>query len=53
MRLETIDADEFLALVGIVTCPVCGEDIEIWSERAVASCEYCNYRVFKKERIIH
>lgn len=53
MKLEQIEETEFLALVGIVTCPRCGEDIEIWSERSQAACESCNYKLFKKEHIIH
>ena len=53
MKLETFGEAEFLVLVGVVTCPRCGEDVEIWNEYAEAACEYCDYRVFRKERIVH
>lgn len=53
MRLETFGEAEFLVLVGMVTCPRCGEDVEIWCERGEATCEFCGYGIFKKERLIH
>jgi len=53
VRLESINESVFLLTVGIVTCPRCGEDIEIWTETDEATCLYCNYKLFRKERTVH
>ncbi|GAB4406957.1 MAG: hypothetical protein OHK0032_02130 [Thermodesulfovibrionales bacterium] len=32
-----------------ITCPKCGEDIELWSDEEETQCIFCGYRVFKNE----
>jgi len=53
VRLESFSESEFLVVAGVVTCPRCGEDIEIWNEGSEAVCGYCNFRLFRKERLVH
>lgn len=36
-----------------ITCPDCGQEIELWSGEYVTICLYCGHRVFRKEMTIH
>ncbi len=35
----------------LITCPECGEDVELWSDEEETLCHFCGYRVFKNERV--
>lgn len=45
--IETIIVPEFL------TCPKCGEEVELWTDEDETLCPLCLYRLFRKECIIH
>lgn len=36
-----------------VTCPKCGEDVEIWTDEEETHCLLCGYHIFRKESIVH
>ncbi|MCX7793599.1 MAG: hypothetical protein N2257_04220 [Thermodesulfovibrionales bacterium] len=36
-----------------VTCPKCGEDVEIWTDEEETHCIFCGYHLFRKETIVH
>jgi DNA-directed RNA polymerase subunit RPC12/RpoP len=36
-----------------ITCPKCGEEIELWSDEEETACLFCGHRAFKKEMTLH
>lgn len=36
-----------------LTCPYCGEDIEIWTDEEETKCLFCGFHLFRKEAVIH
>ncbi len=36
-----------------ITCPKCGEDVELWTDEEETHCIFCGYRVFRSERIVN
>jgi DNA-directed RNA polymerase subunit RPC12/RpoP len=36
-----------------MTCPICGYEVEIWTDQDETGCYICGYRIFQKENIIH
>jgi hypothetical protein len=36
-----------------ITCPKCGEEIELWSDDEETICLFCRHKVFKRETTIH
>jgi DNA-directed RNA polymerase subunit RPC12/RpoP len=36
-----------------ITCPMCGFDIDLWTDENVTECELCGYRPFNHERMIN
>ena len=44
---------EVLPVPEFICCPLCGADIELWSDELLTRCLFCGHNVFKKERIIH
>jgi DNA-directed RNA polymerase subunit RPC12/RpoP len=37
-----------------ITCPVCGFEVDLWSEKDDETrCYICGFRFFQKERLIH
>ncbi len=37
----------------VTTCPRCGGEVGLWSEESETLCDFCQYRVFEKEKTIH
>ena len=37
----------------ITTCPQCGGEVDLWSEKNETTCIFCNHKVFEKEKTIH
>ncbi len=37
----------------VTTCPRCGGEVGLWSEASETLCDFCQYRVFEKERTVH
>ena len=46
-------AEKYLPVPEFITCPKCGEEIELWSDEEETACLFCCYRVFKNERIVN
>jgi len=36
-----------------LTCPKCGEDVELWTDEEETICLFCGYHLFRKEAILH
>jgi DNA-directed RNA polymerase subunit RPC12/RpoP len=36
-----------------ITCPKCGNEVELWTDSDLTICFLCGYRIFEKENIIH
>ena len=36
-----------------VTCPKCGEEIELWSDEEETVCVFCGHKVIKMETRVH
>ncbi|NTU42969.1 MAG: hypothetical protein HGA78_07940 [Nitrospirales bacterium] len=37
-----------------MTCPVCGFEVDLWSDSADATrCHICGFRFFQKEMLVH
>ncbi|MGD0887000.1 MAG: hypothetical protein ABSA46_19330 [Thermodesulfovibrionales bacterium] len=36
-----------------ITCPKCGEEIELWSDEEETVCLFCGHKIFKRETTIH
>lgn len=36
-----------------ITCPKCGNEVEIWTDEEETACRFCSFRIFKKELTIH
>lgn len=34
-----------------ITCPKCGEDVELWTDEEDTQCIFCGYRVFRSQKI--
>jgi rRNA maturation endonuclease Nob1 len=41
------------ALPDFITCPKCGDEIEIWTDEDETACASCGHKVFKKESTVH
>lgn len=52
-RVETPHGIFDMPLGNFVTCPICGFEIEVWTEEEETICFVCGFKVFKKEAIIH
>lgn len=35
------------------TCPICGNEIDLWTRDEETHCWGCGYRLFQKENIVH
>jgi len=46
-NIDIMTVPEFL------TCPRCGEEVELWTDEDETLCPLCLYRLFRKECIIH
>ena len=44
---------KYLPVPDFITCPKCGEEIELWSDEDETVCFFCGHKVFKKEMTIH
>jgi DNA-directed RNA polymerase subunit RPC12/RpoP len=42
-----------MPLCNPITCPICGFEIEIWTEDEETICFICGFKLFKKETTIH
>ena len=42
-----------MPLGNFITCPICGFEIEVWTEEEETICFICGFKLFKKETIIH
>lgn len=50
----SVEKDEFYeSFSGYLTCPECGEDIEIWTDDEETRCLFCGFHLFRKEALIH
>jgi DNA-directed RNA polymerase subunit RPC12/RpoP len=36
-----------------MTCPICGNEIDLWTRDEETHCWVCGYRLFQKENIVH
>ncbi|BCB97012.1 hypothetical protein JZK55_19340 [Dissulfurispira thermophila] len=36
-----------------ITCPVCGYEVELWTDGDETRCYICGYKIFPNEGIIH
>ncbi len=36
-----------------ITCPVCGFDMDLWSDEEETRCIICGYRFFRRETTVH
>ena len=36
-----------------ITCPKCGEEVELWSDEGETVCLFCGHKMFRKESTIH
>lgn len=36
-----------------MTCPVCGHEVELWTDEDETKCYICGYKIFQKEKTIH
>lgn len=41
------------AVPELITCPKCGDEMEIWSDEDETLCLTCRHKFFKKESILH
>ena len=40
-------------LLTLVTCPICGAEVDIWSGDEETRCLACEHQIFKKQRAAH
>ncbi len=52
-REKKVDRVKVLPVPLFVTCPRCGEEVELWSDGNETICYFCNYRPFRKEFTLH
>jgi len=36
-----------------LTCPICGFDIDIWSDESETECKLCGYTPFNHEKVMN
>jgi DNA-directed RNA polymerase subunit RPC12/RpoP len=36
-----------------ITCPICGYEVELWTDEDETRCHVCGYKIFRNEGIIH
>ncbi len=46
-------SETYIPIPEYITCPKCGEDIELWSDEEETLCIACGYKVFKRENTVH
>jgi DNA-directed RNA polymerase subunit RPC12/RpoP len=44
---------EHPSLPGIITCPRCGFDMELWTDEYETRCMNCGHRFFRRESTVH
>jgi rubrerythrin len=44
---------KYPAVSEFITCPVCGFEMDIWSDEEETRCIICGYRFFKRETTVH
>lgn len=36
-----------------IICPICGYEVELWTDEDETRCYACGYKIFQKEKTIH
>lgn len=36
-----------------ITCPICGYEVDLWTNEDETRCYICGYKLFQKEKTIH
>ncbi len=46
-------AEKYSPVPGLITCPDCGEESELWSDEVETTCHSCGSKVFREEKTTH
>jgi DNA-directed RNA polymerase subunit RPC12/RpoP len=43
----------FMPFPTVITCPICGYEVDLWTDEDETRCYICDYKIFQKEKTIH